>query len=247
MKNRKDTDVGLTASSGGLAGNSPCSRGRLARLITLTLLSGALLGAGAPASAALLIDFGNQTLLPDTPGQSITVTISNDGEPVPLGGFELFLQVADGGPEWPAGSISGPAMESVDLLNGTPFQNNNFGGQFESLDNVPQRQFWSVVGTPTLPTGSGQLLATVTFDTTGLGSGTWDLFLAELPGAGTRLLNPLSDPYDVAIVNGTLTVVPEPSAGATVAGCLLLGALVSRHVRRQSRRKKSESTPGATR
>jgi hypothetical protein len=226
-------DLGHATSSGGLTGSSRRGRARLSRQIMAGMLSGALMIMGASASAALLIDFGDQTLLPNTPGQSVAITISNDGAPVPLGAFELFIQVADGGPEWAAGSIPGPRIEAVNLLTGTPFESNNLGGQFGSLDNLPQRQFWGVVGSPTLPTGSDQLLATVTFDTTGFDAGTWDVFLTGSPLPTSRLLNPQSDPYAVTIMNGTLTVVPEPSATATAIGCLLLSGLLARTAMRR--------------
>ncbi len=231
MGNYRDINVGSATSP---AGHSRTARRGLPRFwLTAACL---ILGlTGSSAGAALFIDVGSPTLLPGAPGQEVAIRISNDGPPVDLGGFELLIQVADGGPG-AGGSIVGPRIDGVDLLTGTPFEGHALGGQFPALDNSPQRQFWNVVSlSATLGTGSDLLLATVSFDSTGLSPGTWDLSLSGFEGANTRLLDRQGTALDVSIANGTLTVVPEPAASAAIAGCLLVGGVFLHRARRRSR------------
>lgn len=231
MGNNRDISVELTTSPAELRAPARLGRARHWRIM-LGLLSGLV---GSSASAAVFINVGNPVILPERAEQKIAITISNDGPPLDLGGLALLVQVADGGPAF-GGSISGPSIDGVDLLNGTPFEGKNLGGQFPAIDNTPQRQFWNVLGVgATLATGSGQLLATISFDSTGFSSGTWDLSLAFSSGATTRLVDPEGDPIDVSITNGTLTVVPEPAAGAAIIGCLLVGVSLANWAKRRPR------------
>jgi hypothetical protein len=203
MENRKDMNAGLARSLARLVAAARRARARFA-LLALGVISGGLVETSAPAT--LFIEVGDQKILPGTSGQKIAITISNDGEPVEIGAFELLIRVADGGPE-AGGFISGPRIDGVDLLTGTPFEDKSFGGQFSSLDNTPQRQFWGVISTTaTLGVGTDLLLATVSFDSTGFLSGVWDLSLTGFPGANTRLLDREGNPLEVSIANGTLAV-----------------------------------------
>ncbi|MBX3744967.1 MAG: hypothetical protein KF833_06620 [Verrucomicrobiae bacterium] len=185
------------------------------------LIPAVTLLAAVSCPAAVLITVGDISLLPGLSGQQVEIRIDHDGPPIEVGGLEFAIQVADGGPA-AGGVVSGPVVQAVDLLTGTMFEGKSFGGQFPSIDNTGQQQFWNVLSlTAELPSGSGQRLARVTFDTTGFAEGTWTLSLAGMPFAQTRLLDRGGNPIDVTIQNGTLAVVPEPAACAWIGGLLL--------------------------
>jgi len=143
-----------------------------------------------------VIDVGHHVLLPDTPGQTFQVSVTG-GDLVQ--GLNFNLQVADGGPEW-GGVIDGPAIEALDILTGTIFDGNNTGtvdldgGPPSGSDIAPQYEGRSTTTDSGSVPASG-LLATVTIDTTGFSSGTWDLFLS----------NTLNGPTDFAGLPASIT------------------------------------------
>ncbi len=196
--------------------------------------------AAIPARAAIVIFVEDALLAPDRSGQQVEVWIDNDGPPLEVGGLDFSFQVGDGGS---GGLSSGPTIQSVDLLTGTLFESKDFGGQFPAQDNQPQRQFFSVISlSAILPTGSGQRLATVTLDTTGFGTGSWELSLGGLSLPNTALFDWSGNPIAAEVRNGTLTVVPEPSAAVwTGAGLLALGLWRLR--RERGRRGRSSPVP----
>lgn len=185
------------------------------------LVQAAALLAAAGSPAGVLITVGDIQLLPGLSGQQVEIRIDHDGPPIEVGALEFAIQVADGGPA-AGGFMPGPVLHAVDLLTGTMFEGKSFGGQFPSSDNTAQQQFWNVLSlTAELPSGSGQRLARVAFDTTGFSEGAWTLSLAGMSFAQTRLLDWEGNPIDVTIQNGTLAVVPEPVACAWMGGLLL--------------------------
>lgn len=188
-------------------------------------VAGLCLGLGSPAaSAVLVVSFDALQLQPDQPGQMVSLWIDNTGGPVSIGGMDLAIQVGDGGPAG-GGSVLGPILESVNLVVGTIFDGHDFGGQFGDAANVDQRQFWSVVApTAEVPGDGRSLLATVTFDTTGFGAGSWDVALSGLAFAESRLFDPFGEPLAVQFGNSALTIVPEVSPG-WMAGMLLVMAV----------------------
>src|SRR5215207_3688133 len=78
----------------------------------------------APAAfAALSIDTGAHALLPNTPNQRFTLSVTGGNA---VEGLNLYVQVADGGPA-AGGAVVGPAITDVDILAGTIFAGNNLG------------------------------------------------------------------------------------------------------------------------
>jgi hypothetical protein len=184
------------------------------------------------STGVVLISVGDIALLPDMSGQQVDIRIDNAGSLLSVGALEFAIQVADGGPA-AGGSFPGPVIDGVDLLTGTVFEGKSFGGQFISDDSTAQQQFWNVLSlTAELPSGTGQHLARVTFDTTGFTQGTWSLSLSGMAFAETRLLDWVGNPIALTIQNGSITVVPEPLVSVSVAG-LLLGVAAWRHRRQQ--------------
>ena len=170
------------------------------------------------AWAELLIDVGNHPLLPGTAGQTITIDITG-GDAV--GGGTIFLQVADGGPEaipyLPPGTIvgiDGPDITAVDILTGTIFDGNNLGDFGGTV--VPQAwQSLTYTQAGTAVDGDG-LLATVTLDTTGFTSGSWDLSMGSLLGQTEFGGVPLRITPGTIFIPTDGEIIPEP------ASCVLL-------------------------
>jgi hypothetical protein len=65
-------------------------------------------------------------------------------------------------------------------------------------------------------------VATITLDTTGVAPGVYNIKLANTDFATTSYTDPNTSPIPMTVVNGTITVVPEPNAAVAI-GSLLLG------------------------
>ncbi len=181
------------------------------KLVFIALVVGA--GPASLAAAATTINVGNFLLLPNTPGQVISIQVAG-GDAAP--GADLAVQVGDGGPELttvglPAGT-PGPRIIDIGLTTGTIFGVPG-ASQFTPSGNIPQVWFTNValLGNQTSVAASG-VLANITIDTTGFSYGSFPLLLknvvpALLPpgGASTDLTNAVPN---LTITNGAITVIP---------------------------------------
>jgi hypothetical protein len=147
-----------------------------------------------------------------------------------VGGLDFYVEVP---------SVLGPKIKSdipstvqnptpVDLLNGTVFQN-NFLGQVSSVDNTDYSRFHGIgisdlQNPPSLAAGTDSLVATVTFDTTGVAPGQYELKMFQTSFGDTAYFDPLGDELNppMTVNNGFITVVPEPRSVLAV-GALLVG------------------------
>ncbi len=150
--------------------------------------------AALPASAAV-IDIGTQYLEPNEAGQTFQINISTATAET-AGLMLLELQVGDGGPDPPINGTLGPTISNADVLTGTVFEALPNGGDegWSAGNPLPFPQLWgsSVLTDYDLadPFDPGDpqpapeaelngLIATVTVDTIGFASGTWDLIASE--------------------------------------------------------------------
>ena len=186
-----------------------------------------------PAWAGVLnatITVGDHLLQPNQANQSISILISGGDQ---VKGLNFYLQVGDGGPELanydlPAGT-PGPKITSVDLKTGTIYQSvTDVASVLESIPQVATLSF--PISTPGVSVTADGLLATVVLDTTGFFSGTFPLLMN-----GVLNFPEIDGPYTSdfegivpTIVNGSITIVPEPTG---VSLLLLTGALMARRVR----------------
>jgi hypothetical protein len=166
---------------------------------------------------ALVVSTGNINLFADTSDQIVELFFQNTGSAVDVTGLDLYIQVADGGPEVPEGSIDGPVITAIDLLTGTVFD-----GQavFENTDNTyPQSKSGSLAlvapeSSVTIPsTGSPSLkLATVTFDTSGFSDfeSSWDLILETTALGVSTFYDVNIDPIPISADPGTIVLIPIP-------------------------------------
>jgi len=182
----------------------------------------------ARVDATPVVNVGTHNLLANTPGQTVTLLIS-DTTPnsTRLAGEDFVVQLADG-------NGTAPKITGVDLIHGTIFDGNNDNQRNFTGGNFPQAQGW---GTATDPNNAAAFvddngtLATITIDTMGVNSGTFAFSI----GAGSTRLGPTAffddkaNTITAAITDGTITV-PEPSS-VGLLGLAASGALL-RHRRR---------------
>lgn len=175
------------------------------------LLAVAAVCAPLPAIAQPTIVVGDHNLQPDTAGQEIKVFVTG-GQAIDT--LNLNVQIEDG--------LDGPTIQDVDAIEGTIFDANNDGGQFDTL--ADPRLFAATVLTEfgTAVPADG-LLATIFIDTTGLDSGTFDLKLADTFNGDTDFgVDSGFAPIIAEVTNGRITIVPEPATAllAMAAGGL---------------------------
>jgi len=172
----------------------------------VVLALGLLLCVPAIAQAASSIVVGNHVLAVNTPGQVINLNVTGNDQ---IGGLDLFFTINGGG--------VGPVVTAVDITSaGTIFAGNNTGiFVFAAPNNLPSTRpavsTTSAVGI--LPILANGLLASVTFDTTGIPAGVYSWSLTNHPLGATDLGTDLQDEFIYPnVTNGTLTIVPEPSS-----------------------------------
>jgi hypothetical protein len=182
------------------------------------------------------IDLPDLLLQPNTAGQSFDLFVENQGGNFPVTGIRVELLVGDGGTE-AGGTIEGPSISEVDVITGTIFatpNNNGAGGAGSVVPQLFERSTLTPSGTVNVPAGSSKF-ATVTFDTTGFGPGTTVNYTLDTGAAfnGPTLYHTQTGDYQPTLLDGTLTVIPEPSHCAAAFGgaCLVWAAARRRKTR----------------
>lgn len=196
---------------------TPMSRCRGLVALFVIVLCTASVGRGD-----VVLDAGEHELVISKPTQTFTISaIGGDA----VAGFVLALQIGDG--------TSGPIFTSVDLETGTIFDGNS-GGQTNHA--IEDHALYVDVITDSGSVAADGVVATVTVDTRGLSVGSYDLLLGgfELNGFAveSEFFDASAETVPVTTVAGTLTLVPEPTAGVLLLG----GAAVVGMVRRRGRR-----------
>jgi hypothetical protein len=171
------------------------------------------------AQAQLTINVGNFQLLPNTPDQTVTLNVSGVSGAAAL---DFFVQVADGFPTVPGSTSNGPNITSVDIVTGTLFASNNDGGQFGAISD-PQRWYRGVLTQPNTTVSGSGTLATLKIDTTGFTSGSWTLNVKNVFNGQTTFYDANFNPIAANITDGTISIVPEPSAYGLAMGALVIG------------------------
>ena len=161
------------------------------------------------------IDVGDHLLLPDTPGQLVTIDV---GGGVPVQALDINIQVADGGPV-AGGMIVGPGF-TADILSSTIFAHNfaNYVNHNSDLHDGNQYMWYSLT-TDSGTVATNGLLVTLDFDTTGFTGGSWPLIMSGTIHGSTNF-----GAIGASIINGSISIVPEPSK-FTLAGFGLLGLM----------------------
>jgi len=168
----------------------------------LTIL-GVVAALTAVASAQPAVDAGTHELQPNMAGQEIYLYVTG-GDPVQ--GVEFYAQL-------PAGD-DGPSFLAGDLLTGTIFEANHDQDPNAWGSYVHAYDLYLGVATNSGTVSAAGKLVTLTLDTTGLWSGTYALQLRnDVEAAQTNFCG-----VDATLIDGTLTVVPEPGTLLLLAG-----------------------------
>lgn len=185
----------------------------------IVLAIGLALALAAPCSALTTIFGGNHVFY--TAGESTFPIIATSDSGEGIAAVDVFLLMEP----------SGPLITKIDVINGTVFETNNqgqfaFGGpQFRTPGYEPA--YYTTTNFGTVPTG---VVGWVTVDFTGIAPGVYNLSLENPVGPSA-----VYDMFGVPgiYVNGTVTLVPEPSSimlGLFAAASL--GAIALRRRRR---------------
>ncbi|MCP5518728.1 MAG: PEP-CTERM sorting domain-containing protein [Verrucomicrobiales bacterium] len=187
----------------------------------------------------LTITVGTIELLPNQAGQVVELWIENsDRQDFQAKGMNLRMQIDDG-----KGGGNAPVFEAVEAVLGTPWESVSPGVKPAVTD--PEYRDVRLLTDPfddhqvgVLPAGSLTRLATVTLDTTGLNGGTWSFRLAGMSQANGDLYPGSTDYAAVGglqvhstVINGQLTVVPEPETWALIGSLSLLAWAIARRKR----------------
>jgi hypothetical protein len=219
MINKNDTSL---ANPWGL-------RSILRGALSCLLLGGSLAGIGE-AQAVFIMKTESYELAPGLANQEISLYFSNTDAAQSVAGFDFNLQVGDGGPEAPGGSVDGPSITAVDLHTNTIF-----GGlaasqvTAPSVDQVRVESITLDSGTVSVPVvaDSSLLMATVTIDTTGFNTigESWTLNINNTLNGNSQFLDGSANALAITAAASSITIaaVPEPEAyAALTAGLLVL-------------------------
>ena len=200
--------------------------------MTLKLAMGAsviVFGASALAFAEPTIDVGTIPLAPNQANQVVDLYVTGDAGGTAVGGINFDASTGGGGTS--EGGTVAPMITAVNLKPS--------GGLFSGISDtqmddgsIPQAAFYSLAytsggpgATITIPDVS-TLLAQVTFDTTGLDSGSYEFALSDvLPDSGGTYSTDFAG-TPASITNGEIIiVVPEPASVGILGmvGAALLG------------------------
>jgi MYXO-CTERM domain-containing protein len=181
------------------------------------------------AQANLFIDVGDHLLLPNKAGQTVSIYVKADGGEQ-VQGLSFRAVEGDGG-SIVGGVDVGPAMTGDIISPPRLFFLNNIGQNDASFGPmILDLSTTTSSGFITLPPGLS-LLGTITFDTSGFGPGSVSGLPLRMAGSvdGDTKIPPYSpgDPdFPLTILNGSVTVIPEPGslalAGMGLAGLIAL-------------------------
>lgn len=178
------------------------------------------------ASAGPMIIAGDHPLAPNTPGQQILIMAAG-GDGDAFEGVDLHLSIG--------GGIAGPIATAIDVVGpGTLLFGNNFGqADYGDLPSaLPSRTPTALASVMDGKVGPNGVLAIVTLDTTGIPLGTYSFSLTH-PFFGPSDLPPFNTmneaPLNMTLVNGTLTIVPEPATMVLgLMAAMVLGGIAIR-------------------
>jgi len=154
------------------------------------------------AQADLLIEVGDHVIDANASEQTISLQISG-GDLITV--YDIVTRI---------GPLDGPAplLTGLDTTTGTIFLNQDSGSPADlNKDGVldPDR-IGGQFGLVTTPVSGNGLIATITFDTTGIADGTYPLMLGEvvISNEDTRdtFFTDLLGPLPISIVNGSITL-----------------------------------------
>lgn len=196
------------------------------RLLATLLALALLMGTGAAAQAAApLVTADHLTLLPNTPGQVIQLSVAGTDT---IWGEDLYFQINDG--------LTGPTITDLDIITGTIFASSNSGQNYSADPAINARGLYAtapydyhmaMATTTTLgsdTTTANGLLATLTISTVGFNDSTFQINMVDTFDGTSDVVTTGMSMVDLTFPSNTFSiVVPEPATGLLLlTGTLLL-------------------------
>lgn len=219
LPSRLSRTAGATSTQGGLQRRLISLR-RAQAVVVVCLVAGPAIS----ARAQVTIDVGTFSLPAETSTTAaVQVYVNNPGPPTPVGSLDFYVEVA----------AAGPKIKSVDLLSETVFEFNHTG-PFPSGSNTDHLQYFGLTrdfsqSAPSLPSGLSQV-ASIAFDTLAIAPGDYAFKLTGTGFGDTDYFDANGDPLGISVLNGMLTVVPEPAEQALVIGLGLISLAAGRRL-----------------
>lgn len=195
---------------------------------TSALALAGIFGCATLSQAATQIDVGDHLLLPNSPNQKIEIFVTGGDQ---IEGMNFNAQIGTD-PEHAVGipvfqyeigthfSYPGPNLSTL-LASGSVFAPP--AGEYETDVTFFDTLWQSGALTPSGTVGASGLLATLYIDTTGvvaLQGTSWPLILSNTLGGPTNWAGSIFNGQEVPnpiIIDGSITIVPEPSSIALAA------------------------------
>ncbi len=177
------------------------------RIVLLFALTQLCLMLSSTAQAAIIIDFGNAVLQPNQANQIVPINVTSD---TAIQGLNFSMQIDPG-------AFTLPTITAIDITGpGTVFSSNNTGAAnpFAGDAGGPQLAVASTTTNAGTITPNG-VLAFVTFDTTGIFTGTYTVeFLGTLNGDTDFAGVPATSFQNRSL---SISAIPEPGTLALLA------------------------------
>jgi len=189
----------------------------------------------AVSQAAITIVAGSHNLQPNMAGQQIQILImSNSNDPAQ--GMDLNVQIG-GTAAGPATAGTTPVFQNVttaDILGpGNIWGSNHAGETADNSFDPTIAQYSIVTNSGTVPVPPSAVLATIMVNTTGITGGVFTLAVGPNQFAGTSDM--AGGPVPAGTVDGSITVVPEPTS--VVLGAFAIAGLGAVAIRKRRARK----------
>lgn len=191
------------------------------------------------SSQSLMITIGSPSVAGNTAETTVDLFLQNTS---PTDLFEaaaatLKFQIDDG-----LGGGNAPVITAIDGISGTPWA--TAGTSQQNIVSDPE--FWDVRLTANFlggqkaefPANGTTKIATLTIDTTGFFAGSYSLLMSGVQDGTDSKYNPFSGGAEVfpTVVNGNLTIVPEPKEMAMVFLLMIAVFVTSQRIRKLNNR-----------
>lgn len=195
------------------------------------------------AQVSIVVDSGANKLDPNQPGQVISILLQNTGpNPVEVLGGTFNFQIDDG-----LGGANAPLITAINLINNPFTLSNAEQADVSPFPSAPSELWTSLLTTkpafpatpvaiPVTPVGTYLTLAQVTIDTStfNVPGQTWDFKVGGTVAGDSffDIIDP-DDPSNVLqlepeILNGTVSIVPEPALGYGAFGLAAVACVLWR-------------------
>ncbi|MCA9217172.1 MAG: hypothetical protein KDB27_29085 [Planctomycetales bacterium] len=164
--------------------------------------------------SSIIVTVGDVQLQPNEANQAVPILVSSPDNTPAVAAFNLVAQLGDGvgGSAEPKFSGAEDTLDGVDFLTGTIWPASSTTSGTGPVMDFPYFATASVAIEGGGTTVADGILVTLFVDTTGFDSGTYDLLVSASQGNDSAFVLPGGSEFSPEIRNGSITIVPEPTA-----------------------------------